>query len=156
MKTRLPNVITEPRSPIRSILIGWPLATIPAIALAALASSIFPADAHPDFGNVAWLMFVALVVISPILETLIMAAVLELLVRIVPAWLAVAISAVGWGVAHSLQAPAWGLVIWWPFTVFSMLYVTWRKKSKAWALVIPMAVHALNNLPPALLLLRNG
>ncbi len=101
-------------------------------------------------------MFVALVVISPILETLIMAAVLELLVRIVPAWLAVAISAVGWGVAHSLQAPAWGLVIWWPFTVFSMLYVTWRKKSKAWALVIPMAVHALNNLPPALLLLRNG
>ena len=49
-----------------------------------------------------------------------------------------------------------GGVIWWPFLIFSALYVVWRKRSVAWALAIPMAVHALNNLIPALLLLRNG
>jgi membrane protease YdiL (CAAX protease family) len=153
---RIPDYLTEPRSPLRSILLGWPTASIPALALAALASLLFPTTAHPDFGQVAGLMFVALVVISPALETLIMAAGLELLLKVVrPAW-AIAISSIGWGIAHSLSAPAWGLVIWWPFLIFSALYVAWRKHSFAWALAVPMAVHALNNLPPALLLLRNG
>jgi hypothetical protein len=68
-----------------------------------------------------------------------------------PPWLAVVASAVGWGIAHSSVAPIWGLVIWWPFLVFSTLFVTWRNRSLTLAFVIPMCVHALQNLLPAML-----
>ena len=102
------------------------------------------------------LVFFMVEVFAPIVESLIMAAVLELLLRIVPPRWAIALSAIGWGVAHSLQAPTWGLVIWWPFLIFSALYVTWRQRSKLGAIGIAAAVHALNNLIPALLLLRLG
>ena len=101
-------------------------------------------------------MFFLVTLFAPVVETLIMAAVLELLLRIVPPGWAVALSALGWGIAHSLQAPTWGLVIWWPFLIFSMLYVTWRKRSILAAIGIVAAVHALNNLIPALLLLRSA
>jgi hypothetical protein len=61
-------------------------------------------------------------------------------------------SAIGWGMLHSLAAPSWGLIIWWPFLVFSTLFVAWRGRSLALAFLIPMTVHALQNLPPALLI----
>ena len=68
----------------------------------------------------------------------------------------VVLSAIGWAIAHSLKAPTWGLVIWWPFLIFSTLYVTWRGQGRVLAIGIVFAVHALNNLGPALLLLRSG
>jgi hypothetical protein len=43
-------------------------------------------------------------------------------------------------------------VIWWPFLVFSTLFVTWRDRSLWLAFALPMCVHALQNLPPALLI----
>ena len=59
-------------------------------------------------------------------------------------------SAVGWGIAHALAAPAWGLVIWWPFLIFSTVFVVWRERG-FWAGVgMASAVHGLNNLIPAL------
>jgi len=67
-----------------------------------------------------------------------------------PAW-AIVVSALGWGIAHSSVAPIWGLVIWWPFLVFSTLFVTWRQRSLGLAFAIPMVVHALQNLLPSLL-----
>jgi hypothetical protein len=42
-------------------------------------------------------------------------------------------------------------VIWWPFLIFSILYVTWRQRSLAAALAVPAMVHGLQNLLPALL-----
>ena len=69
-----------------------------------------------------------------------------------PATAAVLVSAVGWGIAHSLAAPAWGLVIWWPFLIFSTLYVTWRQHSLIAGLAMPAAVHGLQNILPALLM----
>lgn len=158
---RIPDYLVEPRSPLKAIAYGWPTATLPALVLAFLASLLFASNNHPDFGNVDGLMVFAIVVVAPVIETLIMAVGLEILIFILkrlrrPEWIAVPLSAIGWAIAHSVQAPAWGLVIWWPFLIFSALYVVWRKRSVAWALAIPMAVHALNNLIPALLLLRNG
>ena len=96
--------------------------------------------------------FFAIVIISPLIETLIMAAILSLLLRLVPPLVAIVLSAAGWAVVHSLQASAWGLVIWWPFLIFSTLYVVWRQRSLKLALAIPATVHALNNLGPALLM----
>jgi hypothetical protein len=149
--------LLEPRSAWRSIMVGWPMTTVPALLLSALVASVLPMVPGPEFGRVSMDLFVRLVVIAPLLETLIMAAVLELLllVRIPPA-LAIAMSSIGWGIAHSWIAISWGLVIWWPFLIFSTLYVTWRGQGRVQAIAIVFAVHALNNLGPALLLLRSA
>ena len=152
--TSAPRFLTTAESPARAILFGWPVTTVPALILAALVDLLVPSTAQPQFGPVDLDLFARMVLLAPLVETLIMAAVLEILVRLMPARWAIAISAVGWGVAHSLLAPAWGLVIWWVFLVLSALYVAWRKRSLAWAIAIPFAVHALNNLLPALALLR--
>jgi hypothetical protein len=84
-----------------------------------------------------------------------MAAVLELQLRFLPPTADIILSASGWGIAHTMVAPAWGLVIWWPFLIFSTLYVTWSKRSIWLGVAIVFAVHALQNLGPALLLLRS-
>nr|WP_276591795.1 CPBP family glutamic-type intramembrane protease [Sphingomicrobium nitratireducens] len=91
-----------------------------------------------------------LVVFAPVTETLIMALFLWILTRFLPATLAIVLSALGWGVAHSMMAPAWGLAIWFPFLIFSTLYVVWRQRSLGWALAMPMMAHALQNLLPAI------
>ncbi|MBW3535943.1 MAG: hypothetical protein KY453_12140, partial [Gemmatimonadetes bacterium] len=92
------------------------------------------------------------VAFAPIVETLIMGVVLLVLLLFVPPAAAILVSAIGWGIAHSLVAPIWGFVIWWPFLVFSTLFVAWYRRSIALAFGIPMCAHALQNLLPALLL----
>ena len=153
---RLPAALTEPRQPFRAIGIGWLLAFPASILLAMLAQWLLPAAQGPSF-DVGGLETVAILVIfAPLVETLIMAAFLELMLRFMPPAAAIALSAIGWGVAHSLVAPAWGLVIWWPFLIFSTLYVTWSSRSVLAGIVIASAVHALQNLGPALLLLSEA
>jgi membrane protease YdiL (CAAX protease family) len=78
--------------------------------------------------------------------------VLLILERIAGFLPAVLLSSVGWGIAHSLQSPPWGLVIWWPFLIFSITFLTWRRRSLGVAFALPMLVHALQNLGPALLM----
>ena len=148
----LPSAIREPRRPWLAILVGWLTATIPSLLLAYLVSLLFPGLDQPEFKLPPMVALVAIVVISPLVETLIMAAVMSLLLRFVPAAVAILLSAAGWAIMHSLQASAWGLVIWWPFLVFSTLYVVWRQRSLALGIAIPATVHALNNLGPALLI----
>ena len=132
------------------------MTTVPALLLSVLVSSLLPQAAGPSFPVNGLSTVVLLVVFAPLVETLIMAVVLEVLLLLLPPRLAVLASAVGWGIAHSLAAPAWGLVIWWPFLIFSTLYVTWRGQGRVFAIGIVFAVHALNNLGPALLLLRSA
>ena len=150
----LPAALTDPRSPLKAILVGWILCVVGGLTLSALSHFLFPQLATPQFPKVGpGLLLFMLVIFAPFIETLIMAAVLELMLRLrVPPAVAIGLSSLGWAVAHSLQAPVWGLVIWWPFLIFSTLYVTWSRRS-AWAGVgIAFAVHALQNLGPALLL----
>ena len=154
--TRLPAALAEPRNPLRAIFAGWLCAFPPSIVLALIAQWLLPDAGRPSF-EVAGVETVAvLVLFAPLVETLIMAAMLELLLRFASPVAAVLASAAGWGIAHSLAAPAWGLVIWWPFLIFSTLYVTWSKRSVLAALAIVFAVHALQNLGPALLLLSEA
>jgi hypothetical protein len=147
----LPEAIRDPRSALAAILVGWPLALLPSLALSVLASVLFPEVAGPSFDARGPAVFLLLVVFSPILETLIMAGVLSILLRFVSPTVAIFASAVGWGIAHSLAAPSWGLVIWWPFLVFSTLFTVWRDRSIWLALTIPATVHMLQNVGPALL-----
>ena len=153
----LPRPVRDPARPLLSVPVAWATAFFPSIVLAWIISKFAPGAETPDFGNLPPVLVIfAVVIFAPVVETLIMGTVLLLLLRVVTPTIAVLISAVGWGVAHSLQAPTWGLVIWWPFLIFSILYVTWRQRSKLGAIGIAASVHALNNLIPALLLLRSG
>ncbi|HEX6741401.1 MAG TPA: CPBP family glutamic-type intramembrane protease, partial [Sphingomicrobium sp.] len=124
------------------------------LVLAGIVRWIVPDAKVPDFGNVSALFAAFLiVVVSPVFETLIMGAVLLILLRLMPPTWAVIVSAVGWGTAHSLMVPTWGLAIWWPFLIFSTLFVVWRQRSIWLAFGLPVAAHALQNLIPSLLLL---
>jgi hypothetical protein len=146
----LPRAIRVPESPIRAILIGWLTAFPPSIVLALLGALLFPEATRPEFQVDGTAAILALVVFAPAVETLIMGAVLLILLLFLPRPAAIIVSAAGWGVAHSLVAPIWGVVIWWPFLVFSTLFVAWRRRSLMLAFLLPMCVHALQNLLPAL------
>ena len=150
----LPRALLEPANAPRAIALGWVLAFPLSIAIAALIAWIAPGADQPDLPREIGpaLLISALVLLSPIVETLIMGGVLLVLLRFVSPTTAVIASAVGWGIAHSLATPIWGLVIWWPFLIFSTLFVVWRERSLWLAFAMPMIVHGLQNLPPALLL----
>lgn len=146
----LPRALTEPRHPVRAIVVGWLTAILPSLLLSALLT-LLPAQVERPRFDVGGAEAVAMLVLfAPVAETLIMGAALLLLLQLFRPPVAVLLSALGWGIAHSLMAPAWGLVIWWPFLVFSTLFVTWLRRSLALALIVPACVHALQNLPPAL------
>lgn len=147
----LPLAIRVPQQPLRAIIVGWLTAFPLSMALAFLGSLLLPEAARPEFKVDGLAAILALVAFAPLVETLIMGSVLLVLLLVLPPAAAVIVSALGWGVAHSLVAPIWGLVIWWPFLVFSTLFVTWRKRSLLLAFLIPALVHALQNLVPALL-----
>lgn len=148
----LPRALFEPKRPLRYVAVAWACAFLPSLVLSAVASHLLPESA-PTFprADPALLLFL-LVVFAPVVETLIMGTVLLILERIAGFLPAVLLSSAGWGIAHSLQAPAWGLVIWWPFLIFSVVFLTWRRRSLAAAFALPMIIHGLQNLGPALLL----
>jgi hypothetical protein len=147
----LPGPLLQPSNAFRSIAVGWLLAFPASILFAVLIHLIAPDAKAPEFGISGPLAVGMLVFFSPIVETLIMGGVLLLLLRFLPPTWAVIASAAGWGIAHSLAAPIWGLIIWWPFLVFSTLFVAWRSRSLLLAFVVPATVHGLQNLLPALL-----
>ena len=148
----LPKPIREARSVPLSVVTAWATAFFPSIVLAFLLAQVFPDAAHPEFNLPPALVLFAVVVFAPVVETLIMGTVLLILLRFVGPLAAILISAIGWGVAHSMQVPIWGLTIWWPFLVLSTLFVTWRERSLWLAFTLPMLAHAMQNLPPALLI----
>lgn len=151
--TFLPVALREPRDPYITVLVSWLTAFIPSILIGAVVTRLLPHVAQPNLPLGSWVGVFLMVIFAPLTETLIMAAALAVLLRFLPPTVAVIISSIGWGIAHSMAAPAWGLVIWWPFLVFSTLYVTWRQRSLAAAILIPASAHGLQNLLPALLLL---
>jgi len=149
----LPRPVRDPSRPWLSIPVAWATSFFPSIVLAWIISLIVPGAETPDFGNLPpALVFFAVVVFAPVIETLIMGTVLLILLRFVRPTVAVLISAIGWGVAHSLQVPIWGLTIWWPFLVLSTLFVAYRERSLLAAFALPAIVHAMQNFGPALLI----
>ena len=147
--TILPRVLREPRRPGLALLAAWMTALLPSLVIAAIIAAAAPDAQQPEFGGGGVSLFLMMVLFAPIVETLIMAAVLSLLLRVLPPTAAVLASAAAWGVAHSLAAPVWGLVIWWPFLVFSTLFITWRERSWLAGAGMAAAAHGLQNSIPA-------
>jgi hypothetical protein len=150
----LPVSIRMPNRPLRAITIGYLTAFPVSLLLGFLATALFPQAQAPQFEVQGSAAIVALVLFAPVVETLIMGAVLLFLLLFLSPTAAIILSAIGWGIAHSLVAPMWGLVIWWPFLIFSTLFVAWLSRSLALAFAIPALVHALQNLVPAILIAR--
>ena len=148
----LPAPLLEPRRAWLAIIIGWACAFFPSIALSWLTAEVIPQVARPEFNVGGGMALFLLVVFAPVTETLIMAGLLVVLLRFVQPPVAILASAAAWGVAHSLAAPAWGLVIWWPFLIFSTLFVVWRQRGFFAGAGVAAAAHALQNLGPAILL----
>lgn len=149
----LPRLLFRDRQPWLAIVVGWLLTIVGSVVLSYAIAYLAPGNAGPDLGDAsAPVKLFLIAVFSPVVETLIMAGILAILLRFLAGWQAAIASAAIWGVLHSLASPLWGAVIWWPFLVFSTLYVTWRPHGFWKAVAIVAAVHMLQNLFPALLI----
>ena len=144
-----PKVLREPRRAWLVIPLAWLLCIIPSLGLAYLVQNMAPRLDMPEFPIKGHVGFFALAVFAPIVETFILAAIVSVLRLVFSPTIAVFLSAIGWGVAHSLQAAAWGFVVWWPFLIMSMLYIVWRQRGFWLAIAIPAAVHMMQNSGPA-------
>ena len=147
----LPSPLREPRRAWLAIPTGWALSLAGSFALALIISKVAPNIAKPEFEGITGLLAIFLLVIfSPLVETLVMGGVLVLLQRFLSPAAAILTSAALWGAAHSLGALSWGFAIWWPFLIFSTLFVVWRQRGFWTAVGVASATHALQNLGPAL------
>ena len=144
-----PKVLREPRRAWAVIPLAWLFCIIPSLGLAYLVQNMAPQLDLPEFPIKGHVGFFALAVFAPIVETFILAAIVTVLRLFLSPTGTVFLSAAGWGVAHSLSASAWGLVVWWPFLVMSMLYLVWRRRSFWLAIAVPAAVHMMQNAGPA-------
>jgi membrane protease YdiL (CAAX protease family) len=131
--------------PERYIGKAWLLALLPSMALSLAVNLAAPQASHPSFTIDGPTAILLMVVVGPILETLIMILPLLGLNRLFGPGTAALGSALLWGIAHSLTAPAWGLVIWWPFLIMSIAFLTWRRAGLGRAIMVVFAIHALQN-----------
>lgn len=149
----LPRFLFETdRSKARYVILLWLLAIVPSLALSGLVGLLAPQAEPPELATEGSVALVLIVVVAPLIETLIMGAVLLGLDKLMGPRLAVVASALLWAIAHSLSAPIWGLVVWWPFLLFSIAFLTWRKIGLLTAIAIVTAAHALQNGAGMLLL----
>ena len=135
---------TDPFPP-RYIAKAWLTALLPSIALSALVKLVAADAAAPQFPGEAAPLVLFVVFVGPALETLLLALPLLALNRFLGPGPAVVGSALIWAVVHSLVVAAWGLVIWWPFLIMSIAFLTWRRQGLLWALGVAFAIHALQN-----------
>ena len=143
--------------PLRYVLRAWPRAMAPTFVIALVLSVLFQLlglDPLPDDDPwrvlasmpKGWLLL-QVVLFAPLAETLLMAPLLALLMRLwggrrLPAALS---SAAAWAVLHSLSALLWGLCIFWTFLVFSTAWLAWRPRSFRHAYFVTAGIHALHN-----------
>ena len=146
---------TDPFPP-RYIAKAWLTALLPSIALSALVKLVAADAAAPQFPGEAGPLILFVVFVGPALETLLLAVPLLALNRFLGPGRAAIGSALIWAVVHSLVVAVWGLVIWWPFLIMSIAFLTWRSKGLLWALAVAFAIHALQNGFAVALMLAAG
>ena len=130
------------------------ISLIPSLCIAFIIGVVFPAAEEPDFGGSPIFIALGLLVLSPVIETLTLWLGISLIQRFVKSTSRIAIvSAVIWAIIHSLAAPVWGLGVIWPFYVFSVSFIEWRKTSKWKAVSVTAIIHMLQNLVPTIALL---
>ncbi|GMV91316.1 MAG: hypothetical protein AMXMBFR82_10940 [Candidatus Hydrogenedentota bacterium] len=154
--------ITPSPFPMRKYIVCMALISlIPSILISAMVAALGLGNQNspPGFeasgatATQAWMFFLLVVLVGPFLETLLLSFGIWLISWFthVRAMIAV-VSALLWACLHSLMLPTWGLVVFWPFVVFSCAYLTWRQKSWIKAIWVAFCIHALQNLLPGIAL----
>jgi membrane protease YdiL (CAAX protease family) len=147
----LPAPLREPRRAWLAIPLAWVLSFLGSLALAAMVRWISPNAETVEIPPLpAWAIILGLAVVSPVVESILMGLGLKLLLSRMAAGPAILVSAIFWGMVHSLQVPVWGLAIWWPFLIFSTLFVVWRQRGFWVGVGVASAAHFLQNLGPSL------
>lgn len=133
-------------------VVAWHLALIPSVLLVLAANALFT-SAGADVGTIAKPardiagrnVLIALFA-APLVETLVLSAVLEGLRRLTRrVEVAAVASAFAWGAAHAWFHPLWFFGTVWSFYVFSRGYLAWRPVSYKHALGAAALPHALVN-----------
>jgi membrane protease YdiL (CAAX protease family) len=133
------------------VLLAFVLTIAGSFVLGALVTQVAGDGVGPDLGKAPpVVLLIGLALVSPLIETLLMGGIIDLLRRWIGAWQAAVASAAIWGVLHSLLASWWGAVIWWPFLMFSIVWLTWRPRGFWIATALVTSVHVLQNLGPAI------
>jgi hypothetical protein len=130
-----------------------PSIVIAIVVFAALSPFNLPMDRMtPEYKDGPRLeMLVAVVVVAPIVETLLMSGVIGLVSLVTKrTFLVAACSAVVWAGMHSALYVIWGLIIAWPFFVFSCAYLAWRPLGWWRAVAVAASIHMFQNLLPGL------
>ncbi len=149
----------DPTSMTKYIFVMALIGLIPSLALAFLVSGLGFDEVGPDIKNIdahtpVFIIFLSFAIISPIIETLLMSFIFFILSFFTKSKLTLTIvSTIIWAILHSLLSPAWGLIIGWPFFVFSCAYLTWRTKSWGKAIWVTACIHMLQNLLPSIAIL---
>lgn len=158
--SRMPDWMTlffrTDMSPGRYVLRMAVISFVPTALFGALLGALgfVSEDNAPQFAGPPLLLFLGIVLFSPMVETLLMSAIFGILSLFTRSPLTLAlVSVVIWTALHSLAAPIWGLVIAWPFFVFSCAYLAWRRISWTRAVGVTCGIHSLHNLIPALAVL---
>lgn len=136
-----------------------PLSLIPSVAFGLLLTQvgILTDETGPPIQVSSPADFAMIVILSPVVETLILSSILWALAYVTRFFIPRAImSAVIWGGIHSLIAPAWGLIVWWPFFIFACSFLAWRRKSWNHAFLVALCIHMIQNFFPAIVLAVGG
>ena len=143
--------------PLRYVLRAWPRAMVPTLGIALVLSTLFQLLGHdlvlgedpmaPLKSISKWGFLLTIVLFAPLSETLLMAPMLAVLMRLwggrrLPAALS---SAAVWAFLHSLSALLWGVCIFWTFLVLSIAWLAWRPRSFGHAFLVTFGIHALQN-----------
>jgi len=131
------------------IFIAYLTSFLPSIVISLLINP-FIGDSGPKFSGTSFHMLFSLIIFAPLAETLLMWLIIYLLsfTKLKTSGI-VLISATIWAILHSLSSPMWGLVVLWPFTVFSISFMNWKKVSITHAICITTAIHALQKFYPS-------
>lgn len=150
--TKILRPVRDTDQPVASyVWRAWLIAFLPSLAISAIVTltTSLPGPKGPTPGH-AWFWVVAVLVLSPWLETLAMWPILRILKEVSKKTLGIAlVSALIWGFIHSRFALGWGLTIFWPFFVFSVCFLEWEKKSTTKAIIVTALVHMCQNMMPA-------
>lgn len=124
------------------------LSIVPAYLISITIFTFFPniEQVAQEFGGILGIFSIA--VLAPLIESIMMLPLLILLQKLTGnRWIISAIvSALIWAALHSIFNMVWGFQIVWSFFIFSIVMLTWLKKSKMVAVAVTAWVHAIQNL----------
>jgi hypothetical protein len=149
----LKDVLFERSRPFwQHCVLAFPLALIPSVTLVGVVASLFTLFGQSSDGmwpaerELTVVRAISMVLVAPIIETFVLAALLRLLSAICKnPRLVAAISAMLWGTLHGISGPMWFFGTVWSFFVFSSLYLTWRQVSFKHGYAAAMIPHLLIN-----------